>query len=77
MTLAGHSSQATADSAASDREIVLSRVFDAPRELMFKAWTDSRHVAEWWGPNGFTIRSARFARTYPERCREPRPGGAR
>ena len=47
--LAGHSSQAQADSAASDREIVLSRVFDAPRELVFKAWTDSRHVAEWWG----------------------------
>ena len=54
MTLAGHSSQAPADAAASDREIVLSRVFDAPRELVFKAWTDSRHVAEWWGPNGFT-----------------------
>jgi len=54
VTLAGHSSQAPAESAASDREIVLSRVFDAPRELVFKAWTDSRHVAEWWGPNGFT-----------------------
>ncbi|MBV9544938.1 MAG: SRPBCC family protein [Chloroflexi bacterium] len=35
------------------REIVLSRVFDAPRELVFKAWTDPRHIAEWWGPNGF------------------------
>jgi uncharacterized protein YndB with AHSA1/START domain len=35
-----------------DREIVLSRVFDAPRELVFDAWTDSKHVAEWWGPNG-------------------------
>jgi len=54
VTLAGHSSQAPAESATSDREIVLSRVFDAPRELVFKAWTDSRHVAEWWGPNGFT-----------------------
>ncbi len=39
---------------ASDRELVISRVFDAPRELVFSAWTDSRHVAEWWGPNGFT-----------------------
>ena len=38
----------------SDRELVLSRVFDAPRELVFRAWTDPRHVAEWWGPNGFT-----------------------
>ena len=37
-----------------DREIVLSRVFDAPRELVFDAWTDPVHIAEWWGPNGFT-----------------------
>ncbi len=37
-----------------DREIVLSRVFDAPRELVFRAWTDARHIAQWWGPNGFT-----------------------
>ncbi len=34
--------------------LVLSRVFDAPRDLVFKAWTDPRHVARWWGPNGFT-----------------------
>ncbi len=34
--------------------LVLSRVFDAPRDLVFKAWTDPRHVAQWWGPNGFT-----------------------
>ena len=37
-----------------DREIVSTRVFDAPRELVFAAWTDPRHVAQWWGPNGFT-----------------------
>jgi uncharacterized protein YndB with AHSA1/START domain len=37
-----------------DREIVISRVFDAPRELVWMAWTDPRHVARWWGPNGFT-----------------------
>jgi uncharacterized protein YndB with AHSA1/START domain len=44
-----------ADAAATaDREIVISRVFDAPRSLVFKVWTDSRHVAEWWGPDGFT-----------------------
>jgi uncharacterized protein YndB with AHSA1/START domain len=36
------------------REIVLTRVFGAPRELVFRAWTDPRHIAEWWGPNGFT-----------------------
>src|SRR5271155_3914272 len=38
----------------SDREIVTMRVFEAPRELVFAAWTEPKHVAEWWGPNGFT-----------------------
>jgi uncharacterized protein YndB with AHSA1/START domain len=37
-----------------DREITVSRVFDAPRELVWEAWTDPRHVVHWWGPNGFT-----------------------
>jgi uncharacterized protein YndB with AHSA1/START domain len=36
-----------------DREIVQERVFDAPRELVWKAWTDPRHIDQWWGPNGF------------------------
>jgi len=35
-------------------DLVITRVFDAPRELVFKAWTDTRHVAQWWGPKGFT-----------------------
>jgi uncharacterized protein YndB with AHSA1/START domain len=34
----------------SDREIVMSRVFNAPRELVFKAATEPQHVARWWGP---------------------------
>jgi uncharacterized protein YndB with AHSA1/START domain len=37
-----------------DREIVTTRIFDAPRELVWKAWTDPKRVAQWWGPNGFT-----------------------
>jgi uncharacterized protein YndB with AHSA1/START domain len=37
-----------------DREIVATRVFDAPRELMFKMWTEPEHIAQWWGPRGFT-----------------------
>jgi uncharacterized protein YndB with AHSA1/START domain len=37
-----------------EREITITRVFDAPRELVFKAWTDAKHVAQWWGPKGFT-----------------------
>jgi uncharacterized protein YndB with AHSA1/START domain len=36
------------------REIVLTRVFDAPRSLVFKAWTDVKQLARWWGPHGFT-----------------------
>ncbi len=36
------------------REIVITRVFNAPRELVFKVWTDPEHVAQWWGPKGFT-----------------------
>ena len=39
---------------AAGREIVLTRVFDAPRELVWEVWTNPRHVAQWWGPNGFT-----------------------
>ena len=33
-----------------DGELVITRVFDAPRELVFKLWTDPRHAALWWGP---------------------------
>src|SRR5262249_7435370 len=38
-----------------DREIVIRRTLDAPRGLVFDAWTDPHHVAHWWGPDGFTI----------------------
>jgi uncharacterized protein YndB with AHSA1/START domain len=34
-------------------ELVLTRIFNAPRELVFKVWTDPEHVAQWWGPSGF------------------------
>lgn len=36
-----------------DREIAATRIFDAPRELVWRAWTDPKHAAQWWGPNGF------------------------
>lgn len=39
---------------ALDREIVISRVFDAPRALVYKMWTDPAHVCNWFGPKGFT-----------------------
>jgi uncharacterized protein YndB with AHSA1/START domain len=35
-------------------EFKISRVFDAPRERVFEAWTDPKHFAQWWGPVGFT-----------------------
>ncbi len=37
-----------------DREIVITRVVKAARELVWKVWTDPEHVAKWWGPIGFT-----------------------
>ena len=44
----------TNTTATSDREIVITRVFDAPRDLVFQTWTDPQHIGSWWGPNGFT-----------------------
>src|SRR5260370_42016112 len=43
-----------AEPAAADREIVISRVISAPRELVFEAFTEVRHLSRWWGPGGFT-----------------------
>ena len=37
------------------RAIVVTRVFDAPRTLVFDAWTDARHIGRWYGPQGFSI----------------------
>jgi uncharacterized protein YndB with AHSA1/START domain len=51
---------------ASDREIVSTRVFDAPRELVFKVWSDPQHLANWWGPKGFSTTTSLF---------EFKPGG--
>ena len=42
-------------SPTADCEIVISRTFDAPRELAVDAWLDPNHLAQWFGPNGFTI----------------------
>jgi uncharacterized protein YndB with AHSA1/START domain len=50
----------------SAREIVTTRVFDAPRERVFRAWTDPEHLVRWWGPKGFTSTFQDF---------DPRPGG--
>src|SRR5262245_18776976 len=37
----------------SDREMVTQRAINAPRALVWKAWTDPEQVQQWWGPNGF------------------------
>ena len=43
---------APAQSATADREIVISRVISAPRELVFEAFSEVRHLSRWWGPEG-------------------------
>ncbi|HLO14378.1 MAG TPA: SRPBCC domain-containing protein [Anaerolineales bacterium] len=37
------------------QEIIITRIFDAPRELIWKAWTDPEHFKQWWGPKDFTV----------------------
>ena len=51
---------ALAQSATADREIVISRVISAPRELVFEAFTEVRHLSRWWGPEGFTTTTRAF-----------------
>jgi uncharacterized protein YndB with AHSA1/START domain len=53
--------------AASDRELVITRTFDAPRDLVWKAWTDPERLKQWSAPQGFTIPVSEGAL---------RPGGA-
>lgn len=50
-----------------DRELVLTRVFAAPRRLVFKLWTEPEHAVRWWGPRGFTTLACEM---------NVRPGGA-
>jgi uncharacterized protein YndB with AHSA1/START domain len=51
-----------------DRELTLTRTFDAPRQLVYRAWTDPAHVANWWLPGpGFTVPVCEI---------DARPGGA-
>jgi uncharacterized protein YndB with AHSA1/START domain len=50
----------------SDEPFVITRVFDAPRELVWKAWTNPEHLKNWWGPKGLTMLSCKM---------DLRPGG--
>jgi uncharacterized protein YndB with AHSA1/START domain len=53
-------------SAASSKEFVTSRVFDAPRDLVWKAFTDPERMKHWWGPKGFVVIASKM---------DMRPGG--
>jgi uncharacterized protein YndB with AHSA1/START domain len=50
-----------------DRELVITRMFDAPRELVFEAFTDAQHLMKWWGPHGCSVVACEA---------DPREGGA-
>ena len=50
-----------------ERELVITRLFDAPRDLVFEAWTDPKHLAQWWGPRDYPAAQVKL---------DVRPGGA-
>ena len=45
--------QTPVETGSQDQLVAITRVFDAPRQLVFEAWTDPGQVAKWWGPGGF------------------------
>ena len=47
-------------SETADREVAISRLIRAPRELVFEAFTEVRHLSRWWGPEGFTTTTRAF-----------------
>src|SRR5437867_1034411 len=59
-------SSATTSAAPLDESFTLTRTFDAPRELVFKVWTEAEHLKHWWGPKGMTMLVTRL---------DLRPGG--
>ena len=45
---------------SADREIVVERLLNASRDVVFKVWSDPAHISRWWGPNGFTTTTAKM-----------------
>ena len=45
----------TSTATATDRDLVIERIFDAPRELVFDAWSKPEHLVHWWGPKDFSL----------------------
>src|SRR6185312_14982772 len=60
VTMAATGRDASAQPATADREIVISRIISAPRELVFEAFTEVRHLSRWWGPEGFSTTTRAF-----------------
>ncbi|MFV2019026.1 SRPBCC family protein [Micromonospora sp. LOL_023] len=58
--MAGAERQTPAGPATADREIMISRVIDAPPDLVFEAFTEVRHLSQWWGPDGFSTTTRSF-----------------
>jgi uncharacterized protein YndB with AHSA1/START domain len=50
----------TPDTALSDRELMVSRLIEGPRDVVFEAFTEVRHLSRWWGPEGFTTTTRTF-----------------
>jgi uncharacterized protein YndB with AHSA1/START domain len=50
----------TARESVTSPDFVISRVIDAPRDLVWKAFTDPEHMKQWWGPKGFTVVASRM-----------------
>ena len=70
MTLANNSTETPAtpaQRATDQKSLILERIIDAPRDLVFKAWTDPQQMAQWWGPKYFTNPVCEL---------DARPGGA-
>ena len=44
-----------------EKRLLTTRVFDAPQQLVYEAWTNTHHLEQWFGPKGFTITTRRFA----------------
>jgi uncharacterized protein YndB with AHSA1/START domain len=42
------------DANQDNKELIITRIFDAPRELVWKAWTEPEQLMRWWGPKSFT-----------------------
>lgn len=66
MTAAGSESVASASAGWEGGELVITRIYAAPRELVFRAWTNAEHFARWFGPRGASLPFCRI---------DARPGG--